>query len=153
MPSKGNECPYFTNGAWTTGPDIVMDLWQNDQDWDDACHALGFSVYQSYRLGEFHLNITVWRRPSPQYPGRGDESPHYLFELEASSGSSDHVYADSLPDVWRLLAQWLPVIRDSLVVDMLGEITSHEDDDHPSGAVEKFVRQMTQKLPGKKHTV
>jgi hypothetical protein len=136
--AKNVLAPYFINGTWSEGPDILMNSWTDDQDFDVARRAAGFEYpYHELRLGNYDLNVTAWSRK---------ESPRYMFGIQATSSELNFIYADFLPDVLDLLAKWLPMVRDSLIITILGDglLDEYDAATRGRGLIERLAHRATQ---------
>jgi len=144
---KQNErmCQYFSHGTWTMGPDVVGNTGTPTSSYDDILKTCGFEEYDSFGGGDFDIYIRVLAR-------WGDESPHYLFELNAGESSTvEYIYVDDVGSVWELLAKLLPVIRDDQIIEMLRQATVAGNtvaNKHDGTVLEGVARLIMRGMPG-----
>ncbi len=114
----------FADGGWTAlDPDPVASLEVASSDWRKASKAAGFLDWfttagrNGNGEGQTPLTITVYRRAA---------SPRFLVELDAIF-EFEWVYASSLPDVMRLLADWAPVVQAIAVTELIDSLENKDD--------------------------
>jgi hypothetical protein len=125
---------YFNNGEWVDGPDVLLNEWTDERlNFGQVREILGYSKFHDYRTGEFHFNITVWRRT---------KYPDYMIQIETPTGCFEQIYTDELRGVLSLLGQLVPIVRDSLIIDILGRSGDYGQGIDKTGEAETLVRRV-----------
>jgi hypothetical protein len=121
---------HYSHGQWTEGPDFVMQAWPEGEDDSVAMARLGYKKIHTVGDANIPPAIEVWER---------NASPRFVLSLE--TGTIHYVYADTVPDMWDLLARWSPVVRDDMITTLMSDLNKPEAGN--LGVVETIARRIS----------
>jgi hypothetical protein len=122
---------FYDNGVWSEREDLVAAQVRDDEDEETVLRRLGYD--RQHEVGDWSASS-----PSLQVWLRRERPPRQILIVFGEVGY-ERVYVDRLPDVWDLLARWVPVVRDTEIMKVLEDLAGIEGG--PLGTVEMIARR------------
>ncbi len=113
---------YGPDGWQPLEPNPLQEVIGDSVDVEEALGKLGFTAWSGIGVGERSpLGFTVFRRV--------EAAPQFAIAVFANVGSGiEHVYAQDLPSLMRLLEGWCTVAQASAVTHLLAQLPADEPD-------------------------
>lgn len=109
---------YTNEGVWEIRPGNPFE-WEDGKEYQDAVQSSGYDLFTSMGFGECSLTS---HRLRTGVSGK----PEYMIEFNTGGGCT-MVFTESFPGFMDVLAQWMPVVRDARIVEMLDNLSSYEE--------------------------
>ncbi|TDD79048.1 hypothetical protein [Actinomadura rubrisoli] len=96
--------PYYADGEWSSGPDLLMDSWEDGEEDAAPLGRLGYKLFTTIGYVDVPtgVGIAVYSR---------SEAPRFLVEVQGEQGGSEHIYAAQSHDALELLARYAPIAQ------------------------------------------
>ncbi|MEV3925856.1 hypothetical protein [Actinomadura coerulea] len=104
--------PYYADGEWSSGTDLLLDLWEDGEEITAPLKRLGYEPFTTIGYVDMPtgVGIAVYSRI---------DAPRFLIEVEGANGLSEHIYAAQSHDALELLARYAPIAQAAAISSLV----------------------------------